>query len=840
MTVLSEFLIALGYRVDKGSEQAAINSGKRVEQEIVAADKRRTSEGLREAAKRATREARERGERQKGAAAHIAELKQGAAAESAAADNSLKAQAKRALAAAKTAEERFKWSRRLVALEKAEQREKDKVAADAHREEQRRQDEAYRAALTRSHATQAIVRGLIGFTAGLATAATTAFGVVAKVADKFEGTYFTAKRTGASSTGVRAFSFAAEQTGSSDREAVGGLEELAHKFKASPGFEKMVQDLGVTTRDASGKMREFTQIYMDLGEALSKKPTTQKLAFANALGVPGHLLDAITNPEFRKQYAEYVKMLSGAGLDPAKADANSKAFMDLWRRMSATISIIVTKIEGELVGSFGDKVKEFADYLLANADPIAKGAIRIGEAILKLVEGVASFVKKLGEGDNKASLDGFSKSIDGLAIAFGALAAVLTLRLLSPLAKAVGLLTTIGGMSVPAWLLRVLGVPAAIGLAASGGGHMTPDGYKEALAADPGRAAADAELNKQGGAGKRWVQERWQNAKDYLGSTAIGRALGIGQTSATEPSPTSDRARVGRAQRDANALAIMDEFKKAGYPDIGVAALMGSAQTESSFNPKAANDIKGGHTGLFQWDSTRWPKVAAWIKGQGGDPFDARWQARAMVAELDAKPGEKMYDHRRTQLGGQILRNPNDLTHAMEGVRHFERYGVGEEGNRGANARAWLPYVTGEKTMAMPKVAPQLEQAGTLPDGAPAVLKPDSMKNAPGETMAEADARRKASSLSLQKAREAAKDFNDRFTNGSVPMMDLKNSPFKNSTPLGLGSSNSTDNRSYKGGDVHLKIEASGVDGKDIADASLRVWRNENAETLRNMRSAFA
>lgn len=142
-----------------------------------------------------------------------------------------------------------------------------------------------------------------------------------------------------------------------------------------------------------------------------------------------------------------------------------------------------------------------------------------------------------------------------------------------------------------------------------------------------------------------------------------------------------------------NAAAIMRELKAAGYSDNAIAAVMGSMQTESSFNPRARNNIAGGHTGLWQWDKNRWPRIANWIKSKGGDPADAAWQTKAWVAEHDAKPGDPMYDHRRTEAGGRMLRDNPSIQQAIQGVRESERFGRGEEGGRAANAARWLPHV---------------------------------------------------------------------------------------------------------------------------------------------------
>ncbi|MGU3541283.1 hypothetical protein, partial [Methylobacterium sp. A54F] len=81
------------------------------------------------------------------------------------------------------------------------------------------------------------------------------------------------------------------------------------------------------------------------------------------------------------------------------------------------------------------------------------------------------------------------------------------------------------------------------------------------------------------------------------------------------------------------------------------------------------------------------------------------------------------------------MQSKGDLASAMDGIRDIERYGIGEEGGRGANARGWLPRVQAPTT-------PGPEQAGSFPNGAPRVLKRNGMPGMPGETMAAADARR--------------------------------------------------------------------------------------------------
>ena len=160
-------------------------------------------------------------------------------------------------------------------------------------------------------------------------------------------------------------------------------------------------------------------------------------------------------------------------------------------------------------------------------------------------------------------------------------------------------------------------------------------------------------------------------------------------------------------QQKGNAAVITDELRKAGLPDEGIAAALGSMQTESSLNPAVPeNSYNHGHHGLIQWDSARWPKVASWIRSQGGDPWDARWQARAFVAEGRAKPGDAIYDGPQTQSGFRDLeQSKGNVDRAIRGMRGIERFGAGEEGGRAALARKILPGLSAAPSAMAPAPA---------------------------------------------------------------------------------------------------------------------------------------
>jgi hypothetical protein len=154
-------------------------------------------------------------------------------------------------------------------------------------------------------------------------------------------------------------------------------------------------------------------------------------------------------------------------------------------------------------------------------------------------------------------------------------------------------------------------------------------------------------------------------------------------------------ARIGKLAQSGNAKAVINELRSAGYNDNAIAAVVGSMQTESGLNPAVPeNAYNRGHHGLWQWDSTRWSKISAWIRSRGGNPWDASWQAKAWIAEHNAKPGDAIYDGSSTAAGGAILRGNPTLPQAVHGVRLSERFGPGEEGGRAIKAANWLPLIS--------------------------------------------------------------------------------------------------------------------------------------------------
>jgi len=491
------------------------------------------------------------------------------------------------------------------------------------------------------------------FAAGLAAMGAALAVAAAQTSAALEKLYYESQRTGASVANLKALGFAASQFGSSAEEAVGAAERLAKMMRDSPGYARQLHDvLGVNvTSDASKNLQGFM-------DAISKLPAAQRNAWLRSYGFSENLFFAFQNPNFKKEQEDERNRLSQLGFG-ADAAENATKLQQSLRGLKQTLVDLSQGAQAEFFSQYGDDLKRLDNYLREHGREIADVLKHIFGAILQIVEAI---VKALPEIDKAIGGE------NGWVKVFEALAAVLLLRLVPGLTSMVAMLGRLVAMTIPPWLLAMLGLGTASVIATQQ--------HPEILGKNPTPLPETEAEEGLGG-----IAGLWRRRPKWLGGKGNnGGILG--------------RPHIGKAMQSKNAEAVADELRKAGLPNEGIAAAMGSIQTESGFNPRAHNDKKGGHTGLIQWDRVRRGKVKAWIEGQGGDPYDARWQARAFVAEGRARPGDALYDGRQTERGFRSLEeSKGNIDRAIGGMRDIERFGYGEEGGRGANARAWLPKV---------------------------------------------------------------------------------------------------------------------------------------------------
>lgn len=171
---------------------------------------------------------------------------------------------------------------------------------------------------------------LKGALLALATGAVVA---VRQTASELDKLYFSSQRIGASVTNINAYGNAIAQLGGSAEGAVGSLESLAEKMRNSPGYEGMLNSLGVNTKEADGAMRDRVEVMKDLSGVLSKMPAYQANAYASSLGIDQHTLLAMRDGKFVSNMEKYQKIQKELGMDDDLAESGNE-FMTEYRDLT--------------------------------------------------------------------------------------------------------------------------------------------------------------------------------------------------------------------------------------------------------------------------------------------------------------------------------------------------------------------------------------------------------------------------------------------------------------------------------------------------------------------------
>ncbi|SDO60464.1 hypothetical protein SAMN05216360_12948 [Methylobacterium phyllostachyos] len=562
-----------------------------------------------------------------------------------------------------------------------------------------------------------------------------------------------ADRLGVAPERIAAFDNAVKRAGGTAGEGSASFQQLSdtlNELRTSGNASALVpfarlQGISGQQIRLNGKLEES---FGDLAEAAKGTAEKAGASTASFLLKQAGYSEATINLllKGRKAVEEALSRSQKAGL-VSKADSDAaRALGEQYEDLSDRVTDFGRKISTALTPVITDLMKRFADWLDLNKDwlkdDIVGEVTKFATELRKIPwddvgKGIRDFVKDANSAAQ--AVGGWTRVAE---IFFGLWAASKVGQVLVGIA-AIRNALVIGDTSLLAAMARV-GLPVAIGAAAMGHGFQTP----EEAAKDPDQAVLQKEGIDRRARVRGAIGGAWEATKRF------GRRLiGGGGEDAGENGGMRTRARRGldKLAQSANVKAITGELRNAGYGDNAIAAVVGSMETESTFNPRAHNDVSGGHTGLWQWDRNRWPKIKRWIEAQGGNPYDAAWQTKAWVAEHNSKPGDAIYDHPRTERGGAILRNNPTIEDAIHGVRESERFGPGEEGGRARHAREWLPQIRSsaqrDKDIATIQAGPRKPESNTLPNGAPAVLKPNSMPDAPGQTMNEANKRKPMASL---------------------------------------------------------------------------------------------
>lgn len=175
---------------------------------------------------------------------------------------------------------------------------------------------------------------------GLATGAVIA---VTKTASELDKLYYSSQRIGASASNIRGFEAAITQMGGTAGNALQTLESLAQKVRQSPGYEGMVNNLGVSTRDQNGAMRDRVEVMKDMSKTLAGMEYYQANAYGSAMGIDETTLMAMRDPAFLQNMEKYQKLQKEMGMSDDMAKSG-KDFMVQFRDVTMTTKALAEVI----------------------------------------------------------------------------------------------------------------------------------------------------------------------------------------------------------------------------------------------------------------------------------------------------------------------------------------------------------------------------------------------------------------------------------------------------------------------------------------------------------------
>lgn len=254
--------------------------------------------------------------------------------------------------------------------------------------------------------------------------ATSIVGAVAKTSGEMEKLYYSSQRIGASAGNIRAFQGAISQMGGSAEGAMQSMEALAQKIRQSPGMEKMVQGIGVATREANGEMRDQVEMYKDFHKQLSGMDYYRANAYGNAFGWDENTLMVIRDPAFAKNLDKYQALQKSMGMNDDLAKSG-KEFATEWRdlmMMSKALAEVIIMTAGEALIPVFKAINsglQAAIKWFGNLDPGIKKflatALKIGTLIV-VFGGLFGAISKLAR--VLPILRGLIFLIRGLSLAF--------------------------------------------------------------------------------------------------------------------------------------------------------------------------------------------------------------------------------------------------------------------------------------------------------------------------------------------------------------------------------------------------------------------------------------
>jgi hypothetical protein len=233
-------------------------------------------------------------------------------------------------------------------------------------------------------------------TAVEAAAATIVVGVE-QIAERFEDLYYASQRIGTTITNIESLEYAARQIGVAGGEATSALEHLASMMRTQPGTEGLLRSMGVQTRDATGAMRDMSEIEQDFVKRLGQMPFYVAKQFGDMFGISERTLFQLIKgqDEATQKQETYRQKIREWGVDLEDVGKKSREFMNRLRDVGADADLLTTKLQSNLM-PVADHFLQIMQHLIemARTSPNAFAGLRGAlEGILTALDGIIAVLE---------------------------------------------------------------------------------------------------------------------------------------------------------------------------------------------------------------------------------------------------------------------------------------------------------------------------------------------------------------------------------------------------------------------------------------------------------------
>ena len=302
----------------------------------------------------------------------------------------------------------------------------------------------------------------------LAIVTTAALYTLSRFSDKLESLYFASQRTGTSGSGLQALELIFQNIGVAAGVASGSVERLASELKYAPaGTQGLLNLLGIQAKDASGKLRDVSQIYFDILDKIgAKKSTYEQDAYLTLFGISRtELTQYQNNPGQRAKFDEQQRLLERQHkLFGISAEEGNK-FSSAVRTLQTTLENLFYGVLSKLTG--GEGLQKLNEWLTTNGATIINQVVEalkimmefITTVVLPILSEMIKTFKWLDENTN-----GWSTKLFTLLFVLNAIGAVSVVSGIASLAAAFAgvVVAAVGAKAAVVGAIAALAVGAGI------------------------------------------------------------------------------------------------------------------------------------------------------------------------------------------------------------------------------------------------------------------------------------------------------------------------------------------------------------------------------------------